>query len=75
MRNTLLELGSTLLLQLGMTTYRKTWDKDEFAKKARDRLVAENGENMNIVLLTVNGSWAMDVNLNKRHVYESRDHV
>lgn len=25
-----------------MTTYRKTWDKDEYAQKAKDRLVAEN---------------------------------
>ena len=29
-----------------MTTYRKTWDKDEFAKKAKDRLVAENGNDL-----------------------------
>ena len=43
-----------------MSGYRKTWDKDEYSQKAKDRLVAEDGKSLSI-LFTVRYIYIYDV--------------
>ena len=51
-----------------MTTYRKTWDKDEYAKRAKERLTTEDGEKDNTFPVMI---WLIEHSIRTRVAWQA----